>query len=444
MRPAAAALSAALFALSLVGCAHKGPPGGGQGGQGGFGMPVAAAPIVRGDINSTFTVTSTVVPLQQASLSSVVSGNVLAVNAQIGQHVTGGQLLVKIDDSTLRAQRASAAGRLAQLEATYGGGVSSAEANLASAKVADDNAQLNLKRNETLFAQGFVSQADLDSARDRAASAKAAYRAALVANQNASLTGDQSAAMADLRAARAVVQTLDAQIAQTNVSAPFDGIVTQRNVDPGTLAAPGTVLMQVSQLDPVYVDAGIPGADLSNIRVGTPVTITTSSVPDRTWHAAVTYLNAAALPGTLTYQARIRVANPDLALRGGEIADVAFVRQHKSGVLIAPRAAVFETESGYSMFIIDQGKAAVVPIELGLSNDQQAEVSGQGLKAGTMAILNHSVTLQPGTPVMVMPPGGGPPGGPPPGGAQKAAGGGAQPKNAHASAAPHAQASPSS
>jgi HlyD family secretion protein len=415
MKSHALALSVAIVALSLSGC-HK---GGGQ--QGGYPpSPVQAEPIVRGDIASTVSVTSTVVPLLQASLSSVVSGNVILVSHQIGQHVFADELLVKIDDSTLRAQRAQAAGRLAQLQALYGGGTTTAQANLQSAKVTDDTAKTNLVRNETLYAQGYVAKAQLDASRDSAAAADAAYRAAFVAAQNASLNGDQSAALADLKAARAAVQALDAQIAQTNVSAPFDGVVTARNVDPGTLASPGTVLMEVSQLNPVYVDAGITGSDLQYVRIGSPVSITADNAPGRTWHAAITYLNLSSVPGTLTYKARAKVANPDLALRGGMVVNVSIEREHKRGVLLAPRGAVFQTDAGYAMFVIDKGAAKLVPVEMGFSNDQQAEVSGEGLKPGVLAIINHSVFLQPGAPVAVMPAGGGPPGA---GGGSQAAGG---------------------
>lgn len=383
--------------------------------MGGFALPVAAAPLTRGDIAATFTITSSVVPLQQANLSSVVSGNVLAVNAQIGERVPKGALLVKIDDSTLRAQRAQAAARLAQLQASYSGGTTSSQAALAAAKVTYDTDKLNLWRDQTLYKQGYVAKADLDRATNQAAASEAAYKTAQVAAANASLTSGTSAALADLKSAQAAVQALDAQIALTNVSAPFDGVVTARNVDPGTLASPGSALMQVAQLDPVYVDAGISGGDLQFVRVGTQTSITVENVPGRVWHAPVAYLNLSSLPGTLTYQARIRVSNPDLVLRGGMVANVAIDQARRSGVLLAPRAAVYQTEAGYSMFIIDAGKAKTVPVELGLSNDQQAEVSGPGLKPGVMAIVNHSVLLQPGAPVMVLPPGGGPPGagGPP-------------------------------
>jgi hypothetical protein len=139
------------------------------------------------------------------------------------------------------------------------------------------------------------------------------------------------------------------------------------------------------------------------------------------WHAVITYLNQSSLPGTLTYQARAKVANPDIVLRGGMVVNVSIDRQRKHGVLLAPRGAVFQTDAGYAMFVIDQGKAKFVPIDMGFNNDQQAEVSGEGLKPGVMAIINHSVFLQPGSPVMVMPPGGGPPGA---GGGPPAAGGG--------------------
>ncbi|MBV8204237.1 MAG: efflux RND transporter periplasmic adaptor subunit [Candidatus Eremiobacteraeota bacterium] len=409
MKPPAA-WTAILIALSLTACAHHGPPGGGGPmGGGNFAMPVAAAPITRGQIASTFSVTSTVVPLLQASLSSVISGNVLSVTHQIGEHVSKGELLVKIDDSTLRAQLAQAQAHLANLQATYYGGTKSASANLQSAKVTMQTDAANYRRDLELYSQGFVSKQQLDQARSTAQASQAAYQSAEVANTNASVTSDTSAASADLKNAQAAVQQIAAQIALTNVTAPFDGIVTQRSVDPGTLASPGTALVQVSQLDPVYVDAGISGDDLQYVKVGTPVTVTVNNIPGRQWHASVAYLNLASNPGSLTYQARVRVANPDLTLRGGMVATVDIVRSHKNNVLIAPRAAVYQTDAGYSMFIIQDGKAAAVPIELGVSNDQVAEVSGTGLKPGVMAILNHSVLLQPGTPVQVLPAGGGPP-----------------------------------
>jgi HlyD family secretion protein len=413
-------LTATVCALAACGQGRGGPPGGGQGG---FAFPVAAAPITRGDIADYVSVTSSVDPKLSASLSSVISGTVITVGAQIGQRVHAGQLLVQIDDSTLRAQQSEQAANLALVRANTVGGTTTAQANLNSAKVAYETSALNLRRNETLLKQGYVSQSALDDSRRQAQADLAAYQAAQVTARNASLSSSDTAAVASLQNAEASLAFVERQIAQSQVSAPFDGVVTARNVDPGSLAAPGTVLMEVSQLDPVYVDMGIAGDDLSYVHVGTPVTVTIAGGVGRTWNGKVAYLNQAATPGTLIYTARIPLANPDLTLRAGMVATVQFARSRKSGVLLAPRAAVYQTPAGYSMFIIEDGKAKEVPVEVGIQNDQQAEVSGAGLKPGVQAILNHSALLQPGTPVQVLPP----PGAAPPQGAAPPSNGSASP-----------------
>jgi HlyD family secretion protein len=401
-------------ALATGACAKRGGyPGGGPPGGGGFAFPVAAAPIVRGDISQYASVTGTVVAKQVGDLSSVASGNVISVGAQIGQHVRQGQLLVQIDDTTLRAQAAQQAANLAELQATTTGGSSTAQAQLHSAQVAYDTAARDLQRNQQLCTRGYVSKSALDDSVNAAAAAQASLRSAQVAAQNASLSSGNSAATASIAAAQASLAAIQHQLEQTRVTAPFDGVVTARNVDPGSLAAPGTVLMQVSQLDALYADAGIAGSDLAYVHVGTPVTITVAGLSGRTWQGTVRYLNASADPGTSVYTARIPLANPDLALRGGMVANVQYVQAHKNGVLLAPRAAVYQTPAGYSMFIIDGGKAMEVAVEAGLQNDQQVEVTGPGLKPGVQAILNHSALLQPGAPVKALPP----PGAAPPKGA---------------------------
>lgn len=430
-------------ALAATACGHQGGQAGfGGGGAGGFSIPVAAAPLTRGSITQTFSVTGTVKPLQTAALSSVASGNVLAVNAQIGEHVSRGELLVQIDDGPLQAQLRSAQAslesaqaKLAQTRAGSAGDVASTDASLLAARAANQTAQQNLQRDQSLFKEGYVSKQALDQAWSDAMAASAQLRSAEVASQNAQIApSSQSVAQANIKDAQAAVDVaqsqvslIESQIAQTQVRAPFDGAVTARDVDPGSLALPNTTLMEVSQLDPVYVDVGVSGSSLPFVHVGTPVEVSVGTIAGRTWKGTVQYFNLAAEPGSLSYLARIRVANPDLALRGGMVANVAFDQAHKSGVILAPRAAVYETDFGDSMYVIDQGKAKVVPVVVGLQNDKLEEVSGPGLAPGTQAILNHPVTLQPGMPVMVMPPGGGPPGMGGPGAGGPPGAGGAKP-----------------
>lgn len=404
--------------LVLSGCGHGGGPPGGMP-AGGFSIPVAAAPIARGTISQTFSITGSVIPKLSASLSSVASGTVMSVAAQIGERVRQGESLVQIDDSTLRAQLQSAQAslesaraKLAQTQATSTGDLSSSDAALQSARAANDTAQRTLRRDQELLKKGYVAQSVVDQAYADAMSAGAQLRSAEVTARNAGLTPDsRSAALANLRNAQAAVDQAQAQIsligaqlAQTDVRAPFDGVVVTRNVDPGSLAAPGTTLMEVAQLDPVFVDVDIAGENLKYVSVGKPVSVTVSGNAARTWTGKIAYLSLAAVPGTLTYKARIPIANPDFALRGGMVATIAIEQARKANVLLAPRASVFQTDTGYAMYIIDAGKAKSIPVDVGLQNDQQMEVSGAGLAAGTQAILNHAATLQPGMPVQPLQP----------------------------------------
>jgi multidrug efflux pump subunit AcrA (membrane-fusion protein) len=201
---AAAGALAILTAVFLSGCGqHQGGP---PGGMGGFSIPVTAQPMKRGPIDQSFTVSATVAPLQHAVLSSVIPGTILVVNGQIGQHVSKGDLLVQIDDSTLQAQLnqndallAAAQARYASARANASGTMSSSDAGLASAKSAADSADAELRRDLALLKQGYVSQQVVDQQQAAAAAADAALRSAEVQATNASLSGTSSSALADLR-----------------------------------------------------------------------------------------------------------------------------------------------------------------------------------------------------------------------------------------------------
>jgi RND family efflux transporter MFP subunit len=365
------------------------------------GLPVSAITAKRGDITATFTLTGVVAPRQQAVLSSVVAGPVRDVYVSLGEYVRAGELLVKIDDSTLQAQRAQAAAHLDSVRAGDVGGSATAQANLASAKVAYDNAESNLQRNETLFKQGYVSRTALDQAQSQAAAAEAAYRAAVVTEQNANMqSGPNTVAMADISNAQAALAAIDAQIAQTNVTAPFDGVITQRSVDRGALATSGTPLVTVSQLNPAWINVGIPDDDLAYVHTGTPVDISIDTLTARVWRAHVKVVNAAASTGTLSYMTHIVVPNDDYMLKGGMVANARFQQATHRNVVVIPRVAVYQTETGNAVYIVSDGKAKSVPVKLGLQTLDKVEVSG--VEPGAQVITQRPDALQDGSVVSVI------------------------------------------
>jgi len=392
-------------------------------------LPVTVAVARRGDIAERLSLTGSVAAKQQANISSAITGQVLSVNANVGDRVTAGELIVKIDDSTLRAQLqqnesnlAEARARLAQTQSGAVGSAASANANLDSAQVGYQTALANLRRNQQLLRQGYVSQSAVDQAQQQASAAQAQLRSAQVAAQNAQLGGQTvSSAQSDIRSlqaavgqAAAAVQFVQAQIAQTVITAPFNGVLTQRSVDPGALASPGTPLVQVSQLDPVYVNIGIPESDLPYIHAGTEVDISLDSLPGHVWNGTVATVNAATTQGTLSYLARVVLPNQNLVLRAGMVANGAFVKEQRRAVVLVPRAALFQRDSGDAIYVLSKpqgckgcdGNAKAVGVRRGLQTDSETEVSGPGITPGTKVIVQRPDQLKDGSPVSVSSAGG--------------------------------------
>jgi RND family efflux transporter MFP subunit len=437
---------ATAFSVVLSGCAKS---GGGQTGPPPIAVNVAQAQ--RGNIATYLTLDGQIAPMQQSTLSSPQSGTLEAVDVTEGAHVTKGELLAKLDDSALRAQLEQAQGQVAQARASLQGqtlqnpitsqtvssAVTNAEQNLNSARntlisdqAAEANAKLVYTQNKSLITQGYVSQTQAEqsqsayvAAQQATANARsqviAAQAALASARRNLGQTGIQdqtvAAAKGTLQAQLGQVKLLQTEIAQTNVVAPFDGVVTQRLLDPGAFAGPNAPILQVSQVDTVYVNVNVPDEDLAYVRKGTAVTFSTSSAPGKNFHGTVYDVNATPTSGTLSYRARLVQSNPNNTLRGGMLVTVQVQKERHDNTIIVPRTAVITTENGASVFtvvdpparaggapagaggagggpIIKQAKA--VPVELGLQTDTLAEVRSPDVPAGTTVITTRPDALQ--------------------------------------------------
>lgn len=440
---------ATAFAVALAGCGKSG----GAGRSGPPPIAVNVAQAQRGDIATYLSLDGQITPMQQSTLSTQQSGTVAAVYVLEGAHVKKGQLLAKIDDSTLRAQLLQAQGQVAQAEASLQGqtlqnpitnttvnaNVTTAQQTLAAARntlisdeAAEANAKLIYSQNKELIGQGYVSQTAAEqsqsayvAAQQATANARtqvtAAQAALDTARRNLGQTGIQTqtvaAAKGTLESQRGQVKLLQTEIDQTNLVAPFDGVITQRLLDPGSYAGPNAPILQVSQVDTVFVNVNVPDESLAFVRKGTPVTFTTTSAPGKTFTGTVYDVNATPTTGTLSYRARLIQPNPDNRLRGGMLVTVQVVKEKHDNTIIVPRTAIIQTENGASVFtvvdppapagdgaaaggppgagpqpIIKQAKA--VPVEVGLQTDTMAEVRSPDVPAGTMVITTRPDALQ--------------------------------------------------
>jgi multidrug efflux pump subunit AcrA (membrane-fusion protein) len=406
-----------LVAVALAGC------GGSKSSDGPPPLAVDVGKVVRRDIATYANLDGQIAPIQESLLSTPQSGNVVSVNVHEGDKVTQGELLAKLDDSTLRATLAANEAQLAQDQAKtqsssvqapisaqgYNSGLQSAQNNVSAGEAAVRNAELIYKSNQELYPKGYVSQTALEQSRSNYVAAVQqlnSYRAALeAARQNMGstkvdqLTIQQNQAAAAQAAAN--VKLLQTQISQTNIVAPFNGVVTQRLLDPGAFASANQPVVRVSQLDPVYVNFNVPDDLLGYVKSGTPVVFTSSSLPNRSFNAIVSTVNATPTAGTLSYRAQIRQPNPNNTLRGGMLVSVKVRKDYVAQALVVPRTAVEQGEAGSFVYTVADGKAQKVPVTLGIETDTLAQISGKGIEPGTDVITTRPDALQDGSKVAV-------------------------------------------
>lgn len=432
-----AAFGAAAVAVLGAAVLTGGCSGHGKAAAGPPPLAVDVSRAQRRDIATSLTLDGQIAPLQESTLSTPESGTVAAVYVNEGDRVGAGQLLAKLDSSQLEAQLAANEAAVAQSQAKvssssvqapissqqYTSAVSQAEQNVQqaqnrvlSAQAALKNAQLAYNSNQSLVSQGYVARTQVEQSRAADVSAQqelnnaeqalpAAQAALSTARSNTGQTRVDQATIQSNRAAvaqaQANVKLLRTQIAQSAIYAPFNGVVTQRLLDPGAFAGPNQPIVRVSQLSTVYVNANVPDEDLGYVRAATPATFSSASLPGRTFVGTITDVNAIPTTGTLSYRARIRQPNPGELLRGGMLVTVTVGKERHRGATVVPRTALFQSDQGSNVYTVVDGKAKMLPVEVGLETDTLAEVHGAGIGPGTQVITTRPDALQDGSVVAV-------------------------------------------
>jgi len=423
-----------VFACALGGCAHAPPPGGPPP------LPVSTAPVVRRAIATTILLDGQIAPLRESTLGLPQSGTLASVEVTEGDRVRAGQVLARIDDSTLQAQLGAARAAVDQATAALagatrqlpiqsgqlGGAVVQAQQQLeqnrnalSTAVAAEATARTQLLSDEALAKQGYLAQTVLDQQRSQEVATQQQVRSAqngvqtaqaalAVARGNVGETGVQRSDVAAKRSAiaqaRAQQRLLETEIAQTVLHAPYDGAITQRLLDPGAFAGPNAPILRISDVRTVYVNANVPDEDLAFVRPGTPVRFSTASLPGRHFDAVVSETNATPTQGTLSYRARLRVPNATGELRGGMLVSLDVRRAYAAHALVVPRGAVADGPAGTVVYVVSEGKAHAVPVRIGVQNDDAVQVLGAGLEPGTLVVATRPDALADGAKVAVVTP----------------------------------------
>jgi RND family efflux transporter MFP subunit len=296
--------------------------------------------------------------------------------ADIGDRVQTGQLLAEIDAPEVDEQVRQARATLRQAQVS----VDQALANHEKGKADTELARVTAQRYASLTTQGIVSRQDDDRYQSQ-------YR---------SLLADERALEKSVAVQREAVAGAEANLARLekmqgyrSIKAPFDGVVTMRNVDVGALVNAGnTLLFRIAQISTLRTYVNVPQTHASAIRNGQAAEVSVSNLPGRTFTGSVARTASALDPTSRTLLTEVRLANPQGLLLPGMYARVTLVsRRAQAPILIPSDALIVHGEGTLVAVLRPDATVHLAKIEVGRDYGDKLEVLS-GLKEGDRIIPN--------------------------------------------------------
>jgi RND family efflux transporter MFP subunit len=334
---------------------------------------VRVATVQASDATVLVTLPATTSAFSVANMFARASGYIDKRYVDIGDRVKEGQLLAEIVAPELDHQIAQAEATLAQLRAA----VEQAQAN-------KNLAQVTWDRDKGLVEKGWVTpqQGDID-------------RFTLHAREAA-----LGVAQANVAAQQAQLNVLYQQKAYQRVVAPFDGVVTQRNVDVGDLVhadtTTGTFMFTIMQSKVIRAQVYVPQDSAFGLGPGVDAIVRIPEIPDRTFPGTVTRIADALQPGTRTLLTEVDIPNPDGALTAGVYCTIELHIPRKTPSLLVPADAIIFNRDGLQVAVIEGGVAHIRKIWVARDLGTQVEAR-EGVKPDDQVILNPPVNLVEGS-----------------------------------------------
>lgn len=319
-----------------------------------------------------------ITPYEVVDIYPKVTGFLDTITVDRGSRVRSGELIIRLSAPELLAQRAQAEASVQGAEAQ----LSSAKAKLAS----DQGTYLHLAA--AAQTPGVVAGNDLQVAEQTAAADKAQLDAA---SKNVQAAHD---------ALRAVTQ-LESYL---EIRAPFDGVVTLRNLHPGALVGPASgqagaqPIVEIENLTRLRVVVPVPEAYVAGVREKQEVTFSVPAYPGRTFHGPIARISRDINQNTRTMQVELDYHNMDVQITPGSFASVEWPIQRAYATLFVPSSAVTTDLQRTFVICVRQGKAEWVDVKTGVTVNGKTEVFGD-LKPGDLVVRNATDSIRSGASV---------------------------------------------
>lgn len=373
----------AAFCASLIGCAGSStsPQAGGPAATGS--IQVATARVESQKLDTTLSLPAQVTPYESVDVYPKVTGFIDSILVDRGSRVKAGEVIVKLSAPELAAQRS-------QADAALHG----AEAQLAAAraKLASDRGTYQHLEDASKTA-GVVAGNDLHLAEQSAAADDAQVEAA----KNS------------VQAAQDVLRGTEQLESYLEIRAPFDGVVTQRNLHPGALVGPSSgasgsqPIVRIENIAHLRVVVPVPEPYAADVREGQPVSFTVPTFPGRMFHAPIARISHDISQNTRTMQVELDFRDEQAQIAPGAFASVDWPIRRGYATLFVPSSAVTTDLQRTFVIRVDQGHAQWVDVRTGVTTNGKTEIFGD-LHPDDVVVSNATDSIRSGVAIAALPP----------------------------------------
>jgi HlyD family secretion protein len=398
-----AAIPALLFVLAGCGAAEKEPE---------TVVTVQVAPAARSPIEQAVSAEAVVYPLQQAVITPKITSTIRKFYVQRGAHVKQGQLLAELENQDLVGAAEQSKGEFEQAEAGYATTtgaslpqqIQKAELDAAAAKAAFDAQQKVYDARKSLFDQGAIPRRDLDTAEVMLAQARSQNEQAQKQLADLNRIGKEQtlkSAGGQLAAAKGKYLNAKAQLSYSEIRSPIDGVITDRPLYEGELAAATQPILTVMNTSKLIAKAHIVQDEAVLLKVGDEASIAIPGVDEPT-KARVMLVSPALDPGSTTIEVWIEALQPGPALKPGMNVSIEAIARSVKDALVVPASAVFKSAEGADYVLVagSDNKAHQTPVKVGIHTKQLAEIES-GLKEKTSIITVGGYGVPDGTEITI-------------------------------------------
>ena len=375
-------------------------------------VPVQAVKVRQAAISQIVSGEALLFPVQEAAISPKITAPVKKFYVNRGAKVKRGQLLAVLENRDLAASALENKGSYQEAQAAYATATSAtvpqdlqkAELDEKAAQKQLDAAQKVYDSRQGLFQQGAVPRKDVDDAAVALAQAREQYDLAERHLSALKAGGTQQAlnsANGQLTSAQGKYLAAQAALSYSEIRSPIDGVVTDRPLYNGEIAAAGTPFITVMDLREVIAKAHLPADQAEVLKKGDAATISVTGL-DRPMDGKVTVVSPALDPNSTTVEVWVQAANPNGALKPGSSAQISITAKTVPNALVIPSSALVKSEEGKTqvMVIGPDSRAAARDVQPGIQQSDLVQIVS-GLNAGDEVITSGAYGLPDKTKVSV-------------------------------------------